>query len=159
MSASQGVLGQDLTDGESRKKGQEGNEQTATGGYAFADVVNNGQPFLAQKMVTHSWRNTFTHLLAAIFADALDVEKYDEIARILVQREFGKLTDALQRKSALDVRYWVCAFSVNQHAGICAAPPQTDSTGHRIAPCSCTTPKHFSGDLSEAKLQEIQHAS
>ncbi|CAE7853295.1 SYT4, partial [Symbiodinium necroappetens] len=111
--------------------------------------MNGGRPHLAQKMVTHSWRNIFSHLIAAIVADALDVEKYDEIAKLLVNRKFSTLSDALRRKNSLDVRYWVCAFSVNQHAGICATPPPVDSTGHAIAPCRCTTPKHFAGDLSE----------
>ena len=95
----------------------------------------------------------FTHLLAGVLADALDAEKYDEIAQSLREHEFGKLTKALQKKGKLDVRYWICAFSVNQHAGICATPPPTDSTGHAITPCSCTTAKHFEGDLSEARLQ------
>ena len=94
----------------------------------------------------------FNHLLAAIIADALDVEKYDEIAKLLAKRAFHTLSDALCRKNALHVRYWVCAFSVNQHAGICATPPSVDSTGHAIAPCRCATPKHFDGDLSDAEL-------
>ena len=38
---------------------------------------------------------------------------------------------------------------MNQHAGICATPPATDSTGFAIAPCRCSTPKHFTGDQSE----------
>ena len=44
-------------------------------GYAFADVVNNGRPHLAQKMVTHSWGNKFTYLLAAILADASGAQR------------------------------------------------------------------------------------
>ena len=95
----------------------------------------------------------FTHLIAAVLADALDVEKYDEIADLLTQREFGTLNAKLLVASGkLDVRYWICAFSVNQHAGICGSPPPTDSTGHAIAPCHCSTPKHFDGDLSAARL-------
>ncbi|CAE7370308.1 SYT4 [Symbiodinium pilosum] len=118
-------------------------------GYAYATALSGGREHLAVKMVTHSWRNKFTHLLAGVLADALDAEKYDEIAQSLREHEFGKLTKALQKKGKLDVRYWICAFSVNQHAGICATPPPTDSTGHAITPCSCTTAKHFEGDLSE----------
>ncbi|CAE7245713.1 Synaptotagmin-4 [Symbiodinium microadriaticum] len=143
-SASRGVLAEDPH--------AQGEDEAATGeyhGYAYAAVMNGGRPHLAQKMVTHSWRNIFSHLIAAIVADALDVEKYDEIAKLLVNRKFSTLSDALRRKNSLDVRYWVCAFSVNQHAGICATPPPVDSTGHAIAPCRCTTPKHFAGDLSE----------
>ena len=122
-------------------------------GYAYATVVNNGRPYLAHKMVTHSWRNKFTHLLAAILADALEVEMYDGTAQLLKHRQLDKLTDALSKKSKLGVRYWVCAFSVNQHAGICAQAPPADSSGHEIRPCLCATQKHFDGDLSEARSQ------
>ena len=147
LTASRGVLAEDP------ENTQVAGASSESEGYAYVTVVNQGRPYLAQKMVTHSWRNKFTALLAAILADALEVEKYDEIALCLSQREFDKLTDALNRKSKLDVRYWVCAFSVNQHAGICATPPTTDSTGYSITPCTCATQKHFDGDLSEPKLQ------
>ncbi|CAE7866159.1 hypothetical protein AK812_SmicGene38019 [Symbiodinium microadriaticum] len=100
-------------------------------------------------MVTHSWRNKFVNLLAAVLADALEMETYDHMVQLLKERQFGKLADALRRKGKLEVPYWICAFSVNQHAGICATPPPTDSTGHAITPCSCATAKHFDGDLSE----------
>eukprot|EP00439_Symbiodinium_sp_Y106_P030900 s444_g3.t1 len=144
LSASRGVLAEDP-----HAQGKDGAASRECHGYAYAAVMNSGRPHLAQKMVTHSWRNSFNHLLAAIIADALDVEKYDEIAKLLAKRAFHTLSDALCRKNALHVRYWVCAFSVNQHAGICATPPSVDSTGHAIAPCRCATPKHFDGDLSE----------
>ena len=137
----------------SASRGRLAGEEAQCEGYAYATAVNAGCAHLAVKMVTHSWRNKFTHLLAAILADALDAEKYEEIARSLGEREFGTLTKALRKRDKLDVRYWICAFSVNQHAGICASPPPADSTGHAIIPCSCTTPKHFEGDLSEAKRQ------
>lgn len=41
---------------------------------------------------------------------------------------------------------------VNQHAGICANPPATDSMGYQILPCNCCTEKHFQGDFCEAWL-------
>ena len=75
------------------------------------------------------------------------------MVQLLKQREFGKLSEALRQRGKLDVPYWVCAFSVNQHAGICATPPPTDSTGRAITPCACATAKHFTGDLCEARLQ------
>ena len=123
-------------------------------GYAYAATVNNGQQCIPSKMVTHSWRNKFTFLLAALIADALNNEKYDHIAQLLSTRQFGKLVHALSRASKLDAAYWICAFSVNQHTGICATPPPTDSTGQAISPCSCSVPKHFDGDLSEAWSNE-----
>ena len=84
------------------------------------------------------------------------MEKYGEIADLLTQREFGTLNaKLLVATGKLDIRYWICAFSVNQHAGICASPPPTDSTGHPITPCHCLTPKHFDGDLSAAGLHWV----
>ena len=115
--------------------------------------MSNGTPRLAHKMVTHSWRNKFVNLLAAVLADALEMETYDHMVQLLKERQFGKLADALRRKGKLEVPYWICAFSVNQHAGICATPPPTDSTGHAITPCSCATAKHFDGDLSASRLK------
>ncbi|CAE7872730.1 SYT4 [Symbiodinium necroappetens] len=117
-------------------------------GHAYAATVNS-EPCMPLKMVTHSWRNKFSFLLAAILADALNSEKYDQIAQLLAERQLGKIVRALQKAGKLDAAYWICAFSVNQHTGICATPPATDSTGHAITPCCCATPKHFDGDLSE----------
>ncbi|CAE7234869.1 ACBP4, partial [Symbiodinium natans] len=124
-------------------------EEAVYRGYAYATVVSGGRAHLAVKMVTHSWRNKFAHLLAAILADALEAEMYLELAQDLAERNFLKLAEALRKRKKLDVRYWVCAFSVNQHTGICATPPPADSTGHAITPCGCSTEKHFTGDLSE----------
>lgn len=129
--------------------GIDGSSQEAQDGFAYASTVNNGLPCMPLKMVTHGWRNKFCFLLAAILADALNREKYDEIAKLLAERQLGQLVQALFRAGKLDVAYWVCAFSVNQHTGICATPPPTDSTGYAITPCRCSTPKHFHGDLSE----------
>ena len=130
----------------------DGCSQEAQDGFAYASTVNNGLPCMPLKMVTHSWRNKFCFLLAAILADALNREKYDEIARLLAERQLGKLVQDLFTAGKLDVAYWVCAFSVNQHTGICATPPPTDSTDYTITPCPCSTPKHFVGDLSATRL-------
>ncbi|CAJ1365858.1 unnamed protein product [Effrenium voratum] len=118
-------------------------------GFAYATSINGGRPCLAQKMVTHSWGNKFCHLISAIFSDALEEETYDRVAQWLMSKDFEGLCTRLQHKKKLDVPYWVCAFSVNQHAGICARAPPLDSTGHEITVCSCGTAKHFEGDLSE----------
>ena len=63
-----------------------------------------------------------------------------------------RLYGLLEAQNQLDVAYWVCAFSVNQHAGICRQAPGLDSTGKSITPCQCLTEKHFHGDLSAACL-------
>ncbi|CAJ1367552.1 unnamed protein product [Effrenium voratum] len=118
-------------------------------GFAYATSINGGRPCLAQKMVTHSWGNKFCHLISAIFADALEEETYDIVEQLLMSRDFEGVSARLQQKNTLDVPYWVCAFSVNQHAGICARAPPCDSMGHEITACSCSTAKHLEGDLSE----------
>ena len=92
---------------------------------------------------------TLGYLLGAILADALQAERYDSVVELLKKRNFQALCAKLSRARALDVPYWVCAFSVNQHCGICATPPDLDSTGYFITPCMCSTPKHFQGDLSD----------
>ena len=48
-------------------------------GFAYVTAVNRGVPMLAYKMVTHNWGNKFTHLIGAIFADALQEETYDGV--------------------------------------------------------------------------------
>lgn len=128
--------------------GQVSQEMDSDKGYAYATIVNH-QPCVAVRMVTHSWRNKFTFLLSAILADALQAETYDQVAEVLRSRELNKLAQKLKEAGKLDVPYWVCAFSVNQHAGICGMPPPEDSTKVAITPCRCKTAKHFSGDLSE----------
>ncbi|CAE7392808.1 SYT4 [Symbiodinium sp. CCMP2456] len=127
-------------------------EQSSTGqvlGFSYATTVNNAEPQMAIRMVTHSWGNKFTYLLSAIFSDALETETYDGVADLLRHGKLDHLAQKLRNAGKLDVPYWVCAFSVNQHAGICATPPPTDSTGYPIIPCRCSRAKHFSGDLSE----------
>eukprot|EP00439_Symbiodinium_sp_Y106_P023423 s5148_g2.t2 len=118
-------------------------------GLSYATSVNNGEPQMAIRMVTHSWGNRFTYLLSAIFSDALEAETYDGVADLLRHGKLDDLAEKLRNVGKLDVPYWVCAFSVNQHAGICATPPPTDTTGYPIIPCACTRAKHFSGDFSE----------
>ena len=93
------------------------------------------------------------YLVGAILADALQAERYDTVVELLKKQRYQELCDRLSHMNGLDVPYWVCAFSVNQHCGICATPPETDSTGHSITPCHCSTAKHFEGDLSDTKLQ------
>ncbi|CAK8989604.1 unnamed protein product [Durusdinium trenchii] len=118
-------------------------------GLSYASCVNMGRPCPAEKMVTHSWGNKFSYLIGAILGDALQAERYDGVVELLKKHQFQELCEALTRNESLDTPYWVCAFSVNQHRGICATPPVVDSMGYRIVPCDCATEKHFNGDLSE----------
>ena len=129
--------------------------QTAeTKGYAYATSINSGRPMLAFKMVTHNWSNKFAHLIGAIFADAQELETYDSVVSLLKNKDYGTVYQMLERHHQLDVPYWVCAFSVNQHAGICARAPPYDTSGCEIQSCGCCTEKHFEGDLSDAGLKK-----
>ncbi|CAJ1376485.1 unnamed protein product, partial [Effrenium voratum] len=118
-------------------------------GLAYASVVNNSQPVPALKMVTHGWGNIFRHLLAAVFADALGQETYDVTLELLDEPELKTMRSQLASMGKMDTPYWICAFSVNQHAGICGRVPEADTLGRRFTACSCAMPKFFTGDECE----------
>ena len=42
-------------------------------------------------MVTHYWDNKFSHLIAAVIADACEVKQYKEGADLLAARDFEEL--------------------------------------------------------------------
>merc|ERR1712157_505832 len=91
---------------------------SATRACSYATLVASNDPKLPSKMVTHCWNNKFAHLLTAIFADSLGYRSY---TKIFEQMQSPEGIAALEKKLAAraHVVYWVCAFSVNQHAGIC----------------------------------------
>lgn len=71
-------------------------------------------------MVTHNWSNKFGHLIAAILADAIGRTTYASIAEeITSRRGFETVRTQLNEEQLDDATYWICAFSVNQHASIC----------------------------------------
>lgn len=98
-------------------------------------------------MVTHNWSNLFRDLVAAIVADALGEPDFAFIAKLMDKHMTvlrGLLTSEMRART-----YWVCALSVNQHRGICAANPfrSVDSlTGFEHPVCSCGCPKYFNSD-------------
>merc|ERR1712136_195369 len=64
---------------------------------------------------------------AAIIADALEVRSYDPIAQKLKNPyKIKSVRDDLSSKDLLGTTYWVCAFSVNQHRGICGKSFESD---------------------------------
>merc|ERR1712054_458929 len=96
-------------------------------------------------MVTHAWSNLFRDLVAAILADALDEAEYDMIGYML-DNEFEQLKGWVEATGAQQKSYWVCAFCVNQHAGICGGNPyhSTDTvTGEEHLICPCHFAKAF----------------
>ncbi|CAE8658553.1 unnamed protein product [Polarella glacialis] len=116
-------------------------------------------------MVSHTWSALFLDLVAAVVADALELDEYGKVAQRLAEpRGAQKLLQEVRRKSCQ--RYWICAFCVNQHAGICNGfgsepTPGSDQhsrwdagrrdtvTGGVFGLCSCSEPKYFDGPMCE----------
>lgn len=117
------------------------------------------------RMVTHNRDNTFLDLVSAIVADALNEGAYEHIANQLADGHTGKIRQLVASVGALQLRYWICAFCVNQHAGICGGfgPQPAEGAARRrfeknrrdtatnevFELCHCRTPKVFSGDQCE----------
>ncbi|CAK9004010.1 Hypothetical protein SCF082_LOCUS8001 [Durusdinium trenchii] len=120
---------------------------TARHGTSYAQLVNRGEPAMPRKMVTHNWSNLFRDLLASVVADALEEHTF-ELVSALLSDEVGinALEQMIRLQGTLGDIYWICAFAVNQHSGICGANPRADVDPvtmllHPV--CSCRTPKFF----------------
>ncbi|CAE8716853.1 unnamed protein product [Polarella glacialis] len=116
-------------------------------------------------MVSHTWSALFLDLVAAVVADALELDEYRKVAqRLAAPGGVRKLLQEVQRKSCQ--RYWICAFCVNQHSGICNGfgsepTPGGDQhsrwdagrrdtvSGQVFRLCSCSEPKYFDGPMCE----------
>jgi len=111
---------------------------------ALATKLMEGRPIRAQRMVTHTWGNKFADLIAAVVADALDQPTYEAILPRLRPDRIGCLIEELEKGGGLNIAYWICAASVNQHASICSHIPKRDTspvTRAEHAVCSCSHPK------------------
>jgi len=114
---------------------------TKYGNCAAAVVIMNGKTVVPERMVTHAWSNNFTHLVASVVANALRLPDYqDLVMRLSSPAELRALQAELYWKGLLDLSYWICAFSVNQHAGICRNLSNCPC-GHQIF-WSSTPPLH-----------------
>ncbi|CAE7481138.1 unnamed protein product [Symbiodinium natans] len=123
-----------------------GSAATAFGSCAMATVLMQGVATPAQRMVTHAWSNLFADLVAAVVADALDYSSYADVRERLKPGKLGHLYTELQQQDLLQLRYWICAFCVNQHAGICAGNPNQDRdpvTLQLHPVCDCGHPKFW----------------
>jgi len=142
------------------------------GGVALATKWNQGEPLRAERMVTHAWSNLFTDLVAAIAADALGRDRYDEEAELLASGNVEELKVRLIAAGTLQQVYWVCSFSINQHAGICGSygpPPPDDHSRYEIWAesrlntvtkelyplCTCREPKYFNNFPVECELNKF----
>ena len=124
--------------------------RTASARSSYADFVNNGTKVIPKKMVTHNWQNLFRDLLATVIADALGEHNFELIAGLLSDQEGVEvLNETLRVQGRLQETYWICAFSVNQHASICGGNPNGDIDPVTKLPhpiCSCNAPKFFNKD-------------
>ncbi|CAE8583284.1 unnamed protein product [Polarella glacialis] len=138
-------------------------------GLAYADCLPRAKvstsTTLPECMVSHTWSALFLDLVAAVVADALELDEYGKVAKRLAEPGGAqKLLQEVRRKSCQ--RYWICAFCVNQHAGICdgfGSEPTPGSDRHSrwdagrrdtvsgdlFKLCSCSEPKYFDGPLCE----------
>lgn len=83
--------------------------------------------------------------MAAIVADVLEEEEYDVVSHML-DHDVNMVVKWIKTRGLESRTYWVCPFSVNQHAGICGSNPHQhrDSiTGELYPICACGLPKAF----------------
>ena len=124
--------------------------RTSSAGSSYAEFVNNGKKVIPKKMVTHNWQNLFRDLLASVIADALGEHNFELIAKLLSDKEGVEVVKKiLQVQERLQETYWICAFSVNQHASICGGNPNGDVDPVTKIPhpiCTCNAPKFFNKD-------------
>ena len=89
-------------------------------------------------------------LLASVISDALEEHTFEFIAELLSDRAgVQALEDMLREHGSLQKTYWICAFAVNQHVGICGANPDgtfDPVTGLTHPACKCSEPKYFNED-------------
>ena len=137
---------------------------TAASCSSYAELVNGNESLIPKKMVTHNWSNLFRDLLASVVADAIGEHTFELISALLSDEAgVNALEQIIELQGNLEVVYWICAFSVNQHAGICGANPRGDVDPITMLPhpvCSCRRPKFFNetpplNDSGESILCEM----
>jgi len=147
-------------------------QSPAGGGRALASVwCETG--LMARCMVTHNWSNLFWHLVAAIVADQLECNTYADVAEDLLKvSQLRKLRQTLASKGVLDMTFWICAFAINQHAGICSGfgnepTPGTQEhteweskrndtvTGEPFLACACGQRKIFNDEPASCEMNKF----
>ena len=123
---------------------------TSSASSSYADMVNDTEVF-PHKMVTHNWSNNFRDLLSSVVADALGEHTFEFIAELLSERAGVPVVERmLRQQECMNKTYWICAFAVNQHRGICGSNPRADVDPVTHIPhpvCHCTAPKIFNTTL------------
>merc|ERR1712159_514670 len=107
-------------------------------------------------MVTHHWGHLFSHLIAAVVADALDATLYSHILERMRPGRIRELMLQVQEHGTWGSTYWISAFCVNHHRSICGSfvpdplnPHNLDSVGFRMHACNCGLEKYTNGMLCE----------
>lgn len=107
-----------------------------SGGVALSTLWEEPAP---QTMVTHNWSNTFSHLVAAVLADAMGKSTYSAVVESLCSKAGLQKLHSQLRSEQLHASYWICAMCVNQHASICdgfGSEPAANSDAWRLAAAS-----------------------
>eukprot|EP00931_Biecheleriopsis_adriatica_P118159 TRINITY_DN93616_c0_g1_i1.p1 TRINITY_DN93616_c0_g1~~TRINITY_DN93616_c0_g1_i1.p1 ORF type:complete len:1014 (-),score=102.69 TRINITY_DN93616_c0_g1_i1:47-3088(-) len=151
-------------------------------GRALASTWSQGERIVPTCIVTHSWTNLFCDLVAAMVAHAQGDRHFDRIAEVLNvkgfeerQRRVEELKGVL-KPEALDMTFWLCCFSVNQHASICnsfgpepalgseehsdwLAKCHDSVTGEKHPLCCCQTRKllNHNNDSDECEMNKFDH--
>ena len=143
-------------------------------GHAMASLWSGGSDVPAMTMVTHNWTNLFRHLMAAIFAHALEESYYQGVAdAMLEEKTLQALETRIRQKPGCGLKtYWVCAFAVNQHASICngfgceptVGTPEferwdvnrRDTVSNDIYPvCQCCEPKRYNDEPDLCEMNKF----
>jgi len=120
--------------------------ETAEKGCSYADLLQSSEKRLPDKMVSHNWRNLFSHLMAALFADAAGKTSFRTVLSWMRLGSPGwDLIEAeVQDAGQLDSSRWLCIFAVNQHVSICDKTwgGKDSLLGRPYIPCGCRK-EHF----------------
>lgn len=114
---------------------------------SYAELINKGVAVIPERMITHNWSNLFRDLVAGIVAHSLGEHTFQFIADLLSEEAGVKAVETmLEVQGSLSETYWICAFAVNQHLGICGANPRGDvdpvtMVQHPV--CTCKQKKFF----------------
>eukprot|EP00439_Symbiodinium_sp_Y106_P086849 s519_g36.t1 len=127
--------------------------ETAEKGCSYADLLQSSEKRLPDKMVSHNWRNLFSHLMAALFADAAGKTSFRTVLSWMRLGSPGwDLIEAeVQDAGQLDSSRWLCIFAVNQHVSICDKTwgGKDSLLGRPYIPCGCRKEKVHSGIFCE----------
>mmetsp|Transcript_65395 Transcript_65395/g.191370 ORF Transcript_65395/g.191370 Transcript_65395/m.191370 type:complete len:764 (-) Transcript_65395:117-2408(-) len=141
------------------------------GGVAYADLARAENQGFPSCMVTHTWSCLFSVLVASVVADAIQQDEYAGVLRALEAGQVLELRDQVEACGTATRTYWICAFCVNQHAGICGgvgSPPTEDSayrlwdagrrdtvTGELHPLCACQQRKIFNDCPDECEMNKF----